>query len=52
VKTNQQFKRIERVLNLYYQDNRGPQKIYKITGIPLEQVKDILRNAGVPCSEF
>jgi len=39
------FKKIKHVKTLYFQDGRMPIKIYKMTGIPLETVREILGGA-------
>ena len=38
-------KKIRLVKDLYFQDGRMPIKIYKMTGIPLETVREILGGA-------
>jgi len=45
VKTKEQ--QAKRIKTLYFQDNRGPQKIHKMTGIPYKKVVEILRKTGV-----
>ena len=35
-------KQIKMVRDMYYQDNRMPIKIHRMTGIPLDTVKDII----------